>query len=477
MKKREIDEINKSFEPSEEPHLKKERRTGFDDVYSRTLLTKTHGRGSLTGWGICPLCNTSSKKYALGRGITMHLNEVHKPWQPLKAELARRERIRRKCTGIIHRIRQGKITEDDRKDPLFKLLPEEDEWDRTEETLLNTLLQNALGEVWNRDSKLKPICYEPNSQEVAVWAEKVIELAQKAEAEYERNKSNTAAGRDRDGNLIKSYDQSLPPLLIAAKDGQLEEMKDLVNQFRSNRGINAHNALQEYLKTVDRNGSNAYHWAAGGGHLECLDYLFSLSKCSDTVSDHENRKTHRRRDGKTCLHYAARNGQTHIIDYLVKQTAVDIDVTSGDGTTPLHLACFGGHLKTIRCLIETHCANRSLVNEWGCGIGHWIAMTIQKDEKVVVSALEYLKQLEPHSSFNIFGKIQKQGHSSVHKAAQKLNKAVLMWLAEESKQNWSDTQRCQAGGHDLGGHKPSEIWKKMGGDETFADWLERECSW
>ena len=59
------------------------------DVYSRVLTTSKKGRGSESGWTTCPLCNSSSKnstinrncnsksqkKFSLGRGISMHLNQ------------------------------------------------------------------------------------------------------------------------------------------------------------------------------------------------------------------------------------------------------------------------------------------------------------------------------------------------------------------------------------------------------------------
>lgn len=408
----------------------------------------------------------------------MHLNEVHKPWKPLKAELARRERIRRKCSGIVHRIKQGKTTDSDRNDPLYRKLPNEIDWSLWDtQTLLNALLRNVLGNVWDRDSKSRPICYDPTPKEVAEWGETVIQIARDLEAQSEKEELNT--GVDRFGNVVKSYEQSLPPLLIAAKDGQLQVLKEFVNKAREqSQGIPDEN-VQKLVKSVDRNGSNAFHWAAGGGHLDCLKYLFSLTPMTSPTS-FESSVTHRRRDGKTCMHYAARNGQNHIIDYLVKEKSAQIDMVnlmSGDGTTPLHLACFGGHLKTVQHLIEVHGANRFIVNEWGCGIGHWVAMTIQKDEAEVISILNYLRESHSHSSFDLFGLVQKQGHSSLHKAAQKLNKTVLKWLIQEAKQNWTEDQRSIAGSKDVGGNTPVSIWRKMGGDEEFGDWLEIECSW
>lgn len=471
--KRDREESNITREASEGPVTKKER-THIDDVYSRAVHTKTHGRGSLAGWTSCPLCNSSTKKYAMGRGISMHLNEVHKPWKPLKAELARRERIRRKCSGILHRMIQGKITDSDRNDPLYKKLPSEQDLSSGDtQTLLNAFLQNVLGHVWDRDSKSRPVCYDPTSEEVAEWGKKVIQIAKDLEKEYEKVESKP--GLDRFGNAVKSYEQSLPPFLMAAKDGQLQVLKEIVNKTKEHCEEIPEKSIRDLVKTVDRNGSNAFHWSAGGGHLDCLKYLFSLTMTGPASV--ESNVTNRRRDGKTCLHYAARNGQNHIIDYLIQEKSVGIDIASGDGTTPLHLACFGGHLATVRHLIEVHGASVFIVNDWGCGIGHWVAMTIQKDEEEIISILNYLRESHSQSSFDIFGLVQKQGHSSLHKAAQKLNKTALQWLIQEAKQNWTEDQRSKAGSKDIGGNTPASIWRKMGGDEEFGEWLEVEYSW
>lgn len=52
---------------------------------SSNSTSSTRGRGSLSGWTLCPLCEKySNKKYALGRGIANHLQDIHTPWNPGK---------------------------------------------------------------------------------------------------------------------------------------------------------------------------------------------------------------------------------------------------------------------------------------------------------------------------------------------------------------------------------------------------------
>jgi len=486
------------------------------DVYSRTLLTNTQGRGSLAGWTACPLCNANPKKYALGRGITMHLQQVHTPWNPGKAELARRERIRRRIQGLVHRCFKGgnenksdiingnktknKAVVIDGKDELLSDVPFVNDGE-SQNIYKERLLKHFLGNVWDRDGKCRQVKYEPTEEENRKWSTRLIDLARQLEETYEKTKLNESsssaqgdkeqpfiqAGLDRKGNKTECYKDSLPPFIRAASDGNMDLLQQMVKDARTKCKASAvEDAVKGLLDTKDRNGSGAEHWAAGNGHLHCLQYLMSLiPPLSEVVNNDANDgKRRRKRDGKTSLHYAARNGHTHIIEYLldpVKFKSADfakVDVTSGDGTTPLHLACYGGHLETIQYLIEDHKADIYKVNDWNCGIGHWIAMSIQSDHERLVNILDYIKKLVGARSFEVFGRAQKQGHSSVHKAAQKLNQKVIEWIAAEAKSEfWTEEQRVSAGAEDAGGNKPSAIWCQMGGSKKFDEWMNKEFKW
>ncbi|MGK3762310.1 MAG: hypothetical protein ACI8RD_014628, partial [Bacillariaceae sp.] len=35
----------------------------------------------------------------------------------------------------------------------------------------------------------------------------------------------------------------------------------------------------------------------------------------------------------------------------------------------------------------------------------------------------------------------------------------------------------RAGKPDIGGHKPSDIWMHMGGDNAFAEWMKTNMGW
>ena len=66
------------------------------------------------------------------------------------------------------------------------------------------------------------------------------------------------------------------------------------------------------LQTRDRHGSTAEHWAAGEGHLTCLQFLVEQRQeqqqqqtpAAAAVAAAPAQKKMRRRDGKTPLHYA-----------------------------------------------------------------------------------------------------------------------------------------------------------------------------
>jgi len=482
------------------------------DTYSRNKTSSSKGRGSLSGWALCPICflgnkndsltkTKSTKKYALGRGIAAHLKAAHTPWKPGKLELSRRYSIRRRLKGLACYSFNQKKNLCDRKrleNPKLAHLPIPAD-EESEVEYYNRLAKKELGDVWDRDGVKRATEWTPTLREVEIWEKRVLELTKSVETGKFNEKQDNEGGRikrqktqhfngfvepgfDRNGIKVQSYNESLPCFLKAAREGRLDFLKQIVSDYRlrTSTGNRVEDNISTLLETRDRNGSTADHWAAGNGHLACLKYLMEERKKAPEKVAIKNG----RRDGKTSLHYAARNGHNDIIDYLLTSTSSsysdkDVDVPSGDGTTPLHLACYGGHLHTIQHLIERYRANVQKINVWGCGIGHWIGMSINSDPVESCSILEYLKNNLSISTFDIFGRVQKHGHSSVHKAAQKLNKKLIQWLIGEAKATWTKEERKLAGRADTGGNRPSDIWSSMSSDENddFIKWMKLECNW
>jgi ankyrin repeat protein len=377
------------------------------DVLGRVESSSKLGRGSLSGWTTCPLCPTGRKKlFALGRGIAAHIQAVHTPWNTNKA---------------------------------------------------------------NGDASVE-VARVPTSQEEEDWNERVLKIL----SSLEQNREGKS-GLDRAGNPCKSYRESLPPLIQAAADGNFDFLRNEIHNAEKEGN------LEEVLNLRDRNGSSAEHWAAGGGHIECLKLLLelrdkitssssSVAENSSDFSDKVQQKKMRRRDGKTCLHYAARNGHLDCIRFLIQERGCPVHVKSGDGTTPLHMACYGVHKKVVHYLIEKG-ADVHQVNDWECSVAHWLAMSPLSNEDDMIALCQYLFQTHKVS----FITAQRQGHTPIHKAAQKLNRTFLEWLSKSKNHGGPGllpSERQFASRPDNGGHRPSEIWLSVGGDETFAHWIK-----
>jgi ankyrin repeat protein len=394
-----------------------------------------------------------------GRGIASHLHAVHTPWKaPSNAERKRR----RLKADKQNRTTPSSVTT----------------------TTASPILLVEAAEIYPRETNLQGP-WEPSPKEVDDWNAKVLLIVAEldgnplalpmvaANKQQEPNPLHSsmamqslptsAVGLDRNGNRAKSYKASLPPFLQAASDGNRQQLQHFLESFKDNPC-----QLWKELNRNDRHGSVAEHWAAGGGHLDCLKLLKETRQRHAHHEDVQPPSRIRRRDGKTALHYAARNGRIQCLEYLLQQGHV-VDETSGDGTTAFHLACFGAHLDAIRCLLD-HGADSSKANDWGCTAVHWIAMTKCDSTTAVWECCEFLQQLGVS-----FVTRQSQGHSTLHKAAQRLNKHVIEWMAREARLSYSEKQIVAKPDH--GGYTPSDIWKSMGGEKSFGEWMKHEMGW
>eukprot|EP00978_Attheya_sp_CCMP212_P003311 scaffold6828_cov53-Attheya_sp.AAC.1 len=503
------------------------------DAFSRLAAvssTMTTGRGSLSGWTKCPLCpQNRMKRFAFGRGIASHLHAVHTPWDPGKVELKHRRCIQRRQENEARRstLESKTVTPND----------------TTGSSYSNS----------KTDKSATTHTWDPSPDEVEAWGKRVVQLVSQLESEIiatttdeddfttqdegtvKRQKRNHASlsthlvvvgpGYTRNGVKSETYKGSLDPFLKAASDGTIQELKRMVSEATglddtsaavsaaskitvdsTKNGSAANHNYSRLMNLRDRNGSTAEHWAAGGGHLECLDYLLTLprkSECSQLPSTIGTKKIRTRRDGKTAMHYAARNGQNHVIEYLMlhKGDTNDngddvVNAKSGDGTTPLHMACYGGHLSTVQLLMEQYGADGNAVNDWDCGVAHFCALSLKRDNDtphIIRELCHYLKWKQGVS----FHVPQKQGHSSLHKAAQRHNRHMITWLSqtkEEGGAGLTDQERLDAGQPDHGGNRPSDIWTSVSEssltanttgttDPTskenieFGEWMRTTCGW
>jgi len=498
----------------------------------------------------------SVKLFSHGRGLSAHIHAVHTPWNPGKVELKRRIALQKRLINEEKRkLKKNKKRKMDRDDDSVGLVGKcdysssgVDEGGSNKRRKLihqtgTTHNQQLKGNSKNINNNIKLDKWTPTQQEINEWNIKVMDIVSFVEAQSKKNKEgvgesskvcsgdakddesssgkkDTSSGRtDRSGNVCPSYRDSLPPFLGAAANGDLAALQACIKDDGSSDGKGKGSTTDEEKQHVkgllslrDRNGSTAEHWAAGGGHLDCLSYLLELRagiassssaqqehKDTTTTTNNNNKKIRRRRDGKTSLHYAARNGHNHIIDYLLSsqrkgQHGIDddttpkmneVDIPSGDGTTPLHLACYGGHLSTVQHLIQVHKANVFITNEWNCSVAHWTAMSLGlAGNDTVIELCNYLYDVCGVD----FGMYQKQGHTALHKAASRKNKHVIEWLATKFNNNNSsddidkdekeeEKKKSSIGLVDVGGNKPSDIWQSVGGDEEFGLWMKNTCGW
>lgn len=358
------------------------------------------GRGATAGWTLCPFCGDSQKKkFAAGRGIAAHLHAVHTPWTQVAGKAAKRKKRRIEQRRLAEACRSTKKNDDDLS---------------TDETTMPTTSQPSNSATAADDDA----GWTPTEKEVDEWNETVLKIITQLEQETVssdvKNSQNikpaaTTVGLDRNGSTAQDYRNSLPEFLQAAANADLLSLERMCDEASARAG---NDSLRALLYTRDRHGSTAEHWAAGSGHLKCLQWIIA-KQLEHPIMPAETPAKVRRRDGKTALHYAARNGHLHCIQFLVESCAYQVNAASGDGTTPFHLACFGAHLTVAQYLIQQG-GNARACNEWKCSAVHWVAMTKNESMEEVIRFCEFLKTDLGLS----FAAIQKQGHSALHKAAQ-----------------------------------------------------------
>lgn len=153
------------------------------------------------------------------------------------------------------------------------------------------------------------------------------------------------------------------------------------------------------------------------------------------------------------------------VEYLIEEAKFAIDEASGEGTTPFHMACYGGHLHVVQYLSKKG-ANVHATNDWGCDAFQFVGLTISSNSSMMKDLCNYLQH---DLSINLV-RSQKQGHSILHKAAQKGNLHVIQWVAKGA--GLSKDEKIQIGAADAGGYTPSQIWRKFNDDTKISTWME-----
>ncbi|WP_265028006.1 ankyrin repeat domain-containing protein [Wolbachia endosymbiont (group A) of Calamotropha paludella] len=121
-------------------------------------------------------------------------------------------------------------------------------------------------------------------------------------------------------------------LLTAVRDGNLNEVEDLVSQ---NANVN----------TTDIYSWTPLHWATFKDHLEIARFL--IKKGADINAADKGPY------GKKPIHVAAENNSKDIIEFFLSK-GVGINDTDKQGYTPLHYAAWRGRLEVAKFLIEEY---------------------------------------------------------------------------------------------------------------------------
>jgi hypothetical protein len=98
---------------------------------------------------------------------------------------------------------------------------------------------------------------------------------------------------------------------LAARYGYLQELRDALTV--------------DNVNDVDDGGFTALHWAADGGHVDCINYCIEMGA---NVNAHTGA-------GSTPLHFASTNGNVNVVRVLLNAGAL-VDATDRFGWTPLN---------------------------------------------------------------------------------------------------------------------------------------------
>lgn len=110
-------------------------------------------------------------------------------------------------------------------------------------------------------------------------------------------------------------------------------------------------------------GETVAHWAAQGGHLECLETLLRVGAAPDAANVW----------GDTPCHLAAAAGEHLCLRVLLASGADRNAVNSCNGYTPLHMAAEGGHMSCVEALLQGGASACQPCSAAGATAGHLAA--------------------------------------------------------------------------------------------------------
>ena len=142
--------------------------------------------------------------------------------------------------------------------------------------------------------------------------------------------------RNHDGyynrQFLKVFKFRLPLLHLAARNGWLDIVKDLIIKYKF------------HINSKDSHGHAPLHYAFVNNHLEVVTYFIIEQHCDPMTRDIY---------GNTLLHIACRIGNTQIVQYWLSTGKVDPLARNIEGDTLLHIACRFGNTQIVQYLLST----------------------------------------------------------------------------------------------------------------------------
>lgn len=170
-------------------------------------------------------------------------------------------------------------------------------------------------------------------------------------------------------DLLKQNNEGVFELMTAAKEGNLEKVKSLVEE-----GLRL-KVAGDLINMKCDGGRSALLESCSNGHDEVARYLLD-NKADVNSSDN---------DGYTPLHLASWYGHEVVVQTLLENNA-SVDVQDFDGDTPLLNACRYKHLSVVK-LLTKYKADINKRNEEGDGPISYLWGDDKSKE-----ILQYLKQ-------------------------------------------------------------------------------------
>lgn len=231
----------------------------------------------------------------------------------------------------------------------------------------------------------------------------------------------------------RDFEQNTP-LITAANDGNLDTVKQLLDQgaYPDSQNIHGrtpllaaltHGHLQIAALLVERGANVHYttleresplHFAAIRGDQSLVQRLLANGAFLNAADD----------AGDTALHWVIREQNHTMLGYLLAQKGCNPDIANEDGETPLHLAASLGEDLHVDCLLK-HGANATLVD---CNGITPLAAALENGEKKVIELLSSFKRpsapkgsRSPHRCATIFNSYERKGFLSPHSSVSSLH--------------------------------------------------------